>query len=681
MASSPADGNQMDGNNDALRVAMATSQRLSLEKDRDDNHKNVYKKKVEEFETWLVFNGQDFQMKITKIQMNQDGSVLLTGHITGYFSVKSEAFMEIMTDFDDSFKIASHDFEFESCNEQECETSCDSSRLLNPDGSALDGFSVDNVVIGSFLRFLGPTLNSVRLRYKTPRDRNTPTYDEISQEYVFTYLLRRSCLNHKGQTCQLGEEALKTHQSALKDRWRTEYEAATGSRRQQLQTHDPRQATKRVIAMYLNRRRGSDEAIGAALVRFLAEEERGIPGSALREIASFSFFSKGLSGNVPSRDIEKEWLFRTVILFMVQASVRCFNAAFMCVMGQKIQELSKRESDLSLAQGVRFSLHNDKPTQRKFEKNALIIPHESVNLCALWSLAVLMYMRDMKGAFTKVDFTCGVYAARYKLFPGTKGPMSPMCPATFRTWFKQFLVMAGVSICFHITHLARQSMNYFNANAGSPLDEAALNMHGNYSSKQNDREKGYTSPYSEDAALFLSSLAATADKAPDTPIARGGSPFVRLWLLTPQVPPLQVLSKVYATERAYLEEIKGGLGVPGCRPASSETTKLIDDRRAMLDYYSIVLVNGLCSELDELPIGHFIRTWPLIYQPEFLQYRKKFLETRTAAVDQIEQRRISQTPLNQGDVPVLGRTIATTMVPIIMDAMNRKWGSAGHFLS
>jgi len=79
MASSPADGNQMDGNNDALRVAMATSQRLSLEKDRDDNHKNVYKKKVEEFETWLVFNGQDFQMKITKIQMNQDGSVLLTG--------------------------------------------------------------------------------------------------------------------------------------------------------------------------------------------------------------------------------------------------------------------------------------------------------------------------------------------------------------------------------------------------------------------------------------------------------------------------------------------------------------------------------------------------------------------------------------------------------------------------
>jgi len=110
--------------------------------------------------------------------------------------------MEIMTDFDDSFKIASHDFEFESCNEQECETSCDSSRLLNPDGSALDGFSVDNVVIGSFLRFLGPTLNSVRLRYKTPRDRNTPTYDEISQEYVFTYLLRRSCLNHKGQTCR-----------------------------------------------------------------------------------------------------------------------------------------------------------------------------------------------------------------------------------------------------------------------------------------------------------------------------------------------------------------------------------------------------------------------------------------------------------------------------------------------
>ena len=149
---------------------------------------------------------------------------------------------------------------------------------------------------------------------------------------------------------------------------------------------------------------------GSALLEFHKPNETGIPGNIIRKIASFDFFD-----NNARRDNEKEWLFRTIILFMVMTAVRSFNVIWMCVLGQKLQELTKRLADLSFPLGVLFSLHNDKPTQEKFKCEVLIIPHEAVNLCALWSLAVLMYLREMNGNHTKLDFGTMGEASKFKV--------------------------------------------------------------------------------------------------------------------------------------------------------------------------------------------------------------------------------------------------------------------------
>lgn len=152
---------------------------------------------------------------------------------------------------------------------------------------------------------------------------------------------------------------------------------------------------------------------GEAFVEFLDTGEAGIPGDALRALAAFDFFEKGQPTG--KRDEEREWLFRTVILFMVQTAVRSFNIVWMCVLAQRLEELTKRRSDLSLAQGVVFSLHNDKKTQQKFKKQVLIIPHEAVFLCALWSLAVLMFIRDLKGIYPEINFATPAEAQQYKV--------------------------------------------------------------------------------------------------------------------------------------------------------------------------------------------------------------------------------------------------------------------------
>lgn len=223
-----------------------------------------------------------------------------------------------------------------------------------------------------------------------------------------------------------------------------------------------------------------------------------------------------------------------------------------------------------------------------------------------------------------------------QLFPGTKGPTSPMSEQSFRRTFKKYLVMLGVTLCFHITHLARQTMNFFNAKAGSPLEDSDLNKHGIYANTLNSRERSYTTKHSEETALFLSQKQATDAYAPEPESSGADRPFCRFWLLNNQTPSQPLLDKCFTSERQHLNKWKKKLtATPAEEKATNANLRLVRDREVMLDYYALLLVNGLCDVLDGLPRTHFIMNWPLVHDTDFKEYRKKFLAEKELGLQKV----------------------------------------------
>lgn len=238
-----------------------------------------------------------------------------------------------------------------------------------------------------------------------------------------------------------------------------------------------------------------------------------------------------------------------------------------------------------------------------------------------------------------------IYALRLlflQLFPGTKGPTSPMSEQSFRRTFKKYLVMLGVSICFHITHLARQSMNFFNAKAGSPLENADLDKHGVYAEKLGTRERTYTTKHSENTALFLSQMQATDAYAAEPRSSGEDRPFCRFWLLETQVPTQPLLDKCFTSEREHLEQWKKKLSqldestmTAAEEKATNANLRFVHDREVMVDYYALVLINGLCDVIEDLPHSHFIWSWPLVHDTDFKEYRVKFLAEKKAGLKKV----------------------------------------------
>ena len=107
-----------------------------------------------------------------------------------------------MTDFEGDFQYLPEHFTYAE-NEPEDEHSlykCPTGDLLSPDGSVLQGgVNVDELLVGQTVRVLGERLKTVSLRHKPALDRGTLLTDDITQAFVFTYLLRRPLLDQRGK--------------------------------------------------------------------------------------------------------------------------------------------------------------------------------------------------------------------------------------------------------------------------------------------------------------------------------------------------------------------------------------------------------------------------------------------------------------------------------------------------
>lgn len=107
-----------------------------------------------------------------------------------------------MTDFDGDFQFLPEHFDFYEI-ERDIEHpiyGCPIGDLLNPDGSVVQGgVNVDELRVGQTVRVLGGRLKTVPLRHKAALHRDTLLTDEITQAFVFTYLLRRPLLDQRGK--------------------------------------------------------------------------------------------------------------------------------------------------------------------------------------------------------------------------------------------------------------------------------------------------------------------------------------------------------------------------------------------------------------------------------------------------------------------------------------------------